>query len=308
MTATLTMTASGMRRHQLHRFFDLVERWSFMAPTFIILAALLAYPVFYSIALSFTRFDLMTFGPGAWVGFANYKAVMSDYRFWDSIRVTLIYLVVALPVQVALGFGIAYLVNVEWRGRGVVRALFLIPMVVAPVIAGGIWKMFLDPLWGLVNFVLVHVGLPGIDWFGNATMAMIAIIIIDTWRSTPFVILIASAAMLSLPKDIFEAAKIDGASWWSMLWSVALPLLVPVITATFVIRWLGAVKMFDIVLAATNGGPGTATDVVNLFIYEEAFQSMRFSQSAAMAAIVLVLTLAVTGIFLYLSHKLEEQF
>ncbi len=306
MTVALAMTAGRTHRRQLHRLFDLIERWSFMAPTLIILAALLAYPVFYSIALSFTQFDLMTFGPGEWVGLDNYRAVMSDYRFWESIRVTLVYLVVALPVQVALGFGIAYLINVEWRGRGAVRALFLIPMVVAPVIAGGIWKMMLDPLWGLVNFVFVHIGLNAVDWFGSGTMAMFTIIIIDTWRSTPFVILIASAAMLSLPKDVFEAARIDGASWWSMLWSVALPLLVPVITATFIIRWLGAVKMFDIVLAATNGGPGTSTDVVNLFIYEEAFQSMHFSQSAAMAAIVLVLTLVVTGVFLYLSHKLEQ--
>jgi len=121
-------------------------------------------------------------------------------------------------------------------------------------------------------------------------------------------VLIATAALLALPKDVFEAAKIDGANWWSTLWSVAVPLLVPVIAATFVIRWLGAVKMFDIVLAATYGGPGKATNVINLFIYEEAFRSLRFAESAAMAVIVLIVTMVLTGLFLYGSRKLEELF
>lgn len=113
---------------------------------------------------------------------------------------------------------------------------------------------------------------------------------------------------MALPRDVFEAARIDGANWWSTLWSVAVPLLVPVIAATFVIRWLGAVKMFDIVLASTYGGPGKATSVINLFIYEEAFRSLRFAESAAMAVIVLVLTMVFTGLFLRGSRKLEEMY
>ena len=242
------------------------------------------------------------------MGWDNYREVMSDYRFWESLRVTMIYLVIALPLQVVLGFAIAYLINVEWAGRGVIRALFIIPMVVAPVVAGGMWRMILDPLWGIMNYWLGFIGVGPMDWFGDPTLAMAAIIIIDTWRWTPFIVLIATAALLALPKDVFEAARIDGANWWSTLWSVAVPLLVPVIAATFVIRWLGAVKMFDIVLAATYGGPGKATNVINLFIYEEAFRSLRFAESAAMAVIVLVLTMVLTGLFLRASRKLEELF
>ncbi len=120
--------------------------------------------------------------------------------------------------------------------------------------------------------------------------------------------LIGTAAMLALPKDVFEAARIDGANWWATLTQVALPLLVPIIAATFVIRWLGAVKMFDIVLAATAGGPGKATNVINLFIYEEAFRSLRFAESSAMSIIVLVLTMVLTALFLRGSRKLEELF
>lgn len=305
----VTMAVSGERgRRSLMgtKLTDAVSRWAFMAPAAIILAAMLAYPIFYTIEISFSRFELMTFSAVEWVGWDNYVHVLEDYRFWSSMKVTLIYLLFALPLQIVLGFSIAFLINAEWRGRGLVRALFIIPMVVAPVVAGGVWRMILDPLWGIMNWFIGLFGFHALDWFGDPNLAMAAIVIIDTWRWTPFVILIATAALLALPRDIFEAAEIDGANWWSMLWSITLPLLLPIIAATFVVRWLGAVKMFDIALAATYGGPGGATNVINLFIYEEAFRSLRFAESAAMAVIVLVLTMVLTGIFLYGTRKLEE--
>ena len=297
-----------VRSRTAYQFRDLIARWTFMAPAIVLLCVILGYPIFYTLEISFAEFDLMTFGAGDWVGWENYREVVNDYRFWDSLWVTLVYLFWALPIQVALGFAIAYLINAPWRGRAVVRAFFIIPLVVAPVVAGGVWRMILDPLWGLMNVVLGVLGIGPFDWFGDPNLAMATIVIIDTWRWTPFIVLIATAAILSLPKDVFEAARIDGANAWSMLWQVALPLLVPVIAATFVIRWLGAVKMFDIVLSATMGGPGKATSVINLFIYEEAFRSLRFAESSAMAIIVLILTMVFTALFLRGSRLLEELF
>lgn len=308
MNATNIAGLAGSSEKRTGRLKDLTVRWSFMVPSIVLMVLLLAYPIFYTIEISLTRFDIATFSAGAWVGLDNYREVMDDYRFWASLWVTLIYLIIALPLQVALGFGIAFLINAEWAGRGFIRALFIIPMVVAPVVAGGIWRMMLDPLWGVVNYWLGFIGIGPLDWFGDPALAMATIIIIDTWRWTPFIVLIATAALLALPKDVFEAAKIDGANWWSTLWSVAIPLLVPVIAATFVIRWLGAVKMFDIVLASTYGGPGKATNVINLFIYEEAFRSLRFAESAAMAVIVLVLTMVLTALFLRGTRALEERY
>ncbi|MFH1794660.1 MAG: sugar ABC transporter permease [Pseudomonadota bacterium] len=300
--------ARTSRSRFARKFADLVSRWAFMVPAAVLLLAVLAYPIFYTIEISFSRFDLATFSAVEWVGWDNYREVLDDYRFWESMKVTVVYLVFALPLQIVLGFGIAFLINAEWRGRNVVRALFIIPMVVAPVVAGGLWRMILDPLWGIVNYVLGLVGLGPLDWFGDPTLAMAALIIIDTWRWTPFVILTATAALLALPRDVFEAAEIDGANWWSKLWSITLPLLVPIIAATFVVRWLGAVKMFDIALAATYGGPGGATNVINLFIYEEAFRSLRFAESAAMAVIILVVTMVLTALFLRGSRLLEERY
>ncbi|ODU60900.1 MAG: ABC transporter permease [Acetobacteraceae bacterium SCN 69-10] len=278
-----------------------------MSPAAVLLVATLAYPIFYTIRISFSELDLSTFSPGEWVGWDNYIDVLRDDRFWNALRVTGVYLALALPLQMVLGFGIAFLVNAEWRGRGAVRALFLIPMVVAPIVAGGVWRMMLDPLWGLANALIGLVGLGPIDWLGDPAWAMATIVIVDTWRWTPFVTLIATAALLALPGDVFEAAEIDGANWWTKFWFITLPLLVPVIAATFIVRWLGAVKMFDIALAATNGGPGRATNVINLFIYEEAFRSLNFAGAAAMAVIVLVGTMLLTAVFLRGSRMLEER-
>ena len=287
---------------------DLIARWSFMLPSAIILTAVLAYPILYTFQISFASLDLASFTANEWVGLENYREILLDRGFWNSMKVTGVYLAWALPIQMLLGFGIAYLINVEWKGRGAVRALFLIPMVVAPAVAGGIWRMILDPLWGMVNWGLGLLGLGNPDWLGDPTLAMATVVIIDTWRWTPFVVLIATAALMALPKDVFEAADIDGANWWTKLWSITIPLLVPIIAATFVVRWLGAVKMFDIVLASTKGGPGDATNVLNLYIYEQAFRSLRFAESAAMAVVVLILTMALTGLFLIGTRRLERSY
>lgn len=295
-----------VRTFQLDKLLDLVSRWTFMVPAGLVLLAMLTYPILYTLEISFALIDLSTFQVTEWVGWENYEFVLTDSRFWASLKVTSVYLMLALPLQIVLGFGIAYLINVEWRGRGFIRALFLIPMVVAPVVAGGVWRMMLDPLYGVTNHLLSYVGLGPYDWLGDPQLAMWTIVLIDTWRWTPFIVLIATASMLALPRDIFEAAEIDGANWWTKLWSISIPLLLPMIAATFIIRWLGAVKMFDIALAATGGGPGAATKVINLFIYEEAFRSLHFAESAAMAVIVLVGTMMLTGVFLGISRKLEQ--
>ena len=184
------------KRRRPGKLGDLFVRWSFMLPTIVLLMAVLAYPIFYTLEISFSRFDLSTFGAGEWVGWDNYETVLQDYRFWDSLRVTLIYLVIALPLQMVLGFGIAFLINAEWSGRGSDRALFIIPMVVAPVVAGGIWRMILDPLWGVMNYVLGLVGSARSTGSATRNLAMATIVIIDTWRWTPFVVLIATAALL----------------------------------------------------------------------------------------------------------------
>ncbi|NUP62681.1 MAG: sugar ABC transporter permease [Nonomuraea sp.] len=281
--------------------------WLFLAPALLLLAGMLLYPILYTAWVSVSDFDLASFQPAGWVGWRNYEAVLHDPGFLDSLKVTGVYLVIALPLQMVLGFAIAFLLNVAWRGRGVLRALFLIPMVVAPVVAGGVWRMLLDPLWGVVNYALGLVGVGPVEWIGDPTLAMASLIIIDTWRWTPFVVLIASAGIMALPGDVYEAARSDGAGRWATLRHITLPLLVPVMAAAFVVRWLGAVKMFDIALAATRGGPGNATNVINLYIYEKGFKSLEFGSASSMATIVLVLTMLITFVLFRVTRRLENR-
>ncbi|NUR88815.1 MAG: sugar ABC transporter permease [Nonomuraea sp.] len=281
--------------------------WLFLAPALLLLAGMLLYPILYTAWVSVSDFDLASFQPSGWVGWRNYEAVLHDPGFLDSLKVTGVYLVIALPLQMVLGFAIAFLLNVAWRGRGVLRALFLIPMVVAPVVAGGVWRMLLDPLWGVVNYALGLVGVGPVEWIGDPTLAMVSLILIDTWRWTPFVVLIASAGIMALPGDVYEAARSDGAGRWATLRHITLPLLVPVMAAAFVVRWLGAVKMFDIALAATRGGPGNATNVINLYIYEKGFRSLEFGSASSMATIVLVLTMLITFVLFRVTRRLENR-
>jgi len=300
--ATNTMTAGEVRRARSpvrSKLMDAASRWAFMAPAAIILAAMLAYPNIYTVEISFARFDLMTFSAVEFVGWENYAHVFDDYRFWSSMRVTLIYLAFALPIQIVLGFGIAYLINAPWRGRGAVRALFIIPMVVAPVVAGGIWRMILDPLWGIMNWVAGLFGVDGLDWFGDPTLAMASIIIIDTWRWTPFVILIATAALLALPRDIFEAAEIDGANWWSMLWSITLPLLNPITLIVVVLNLVYAMQSYEMIYLITNGGPSYSTNTVGLLSYNLAFGTIGggSAQFGTAAAVTWTLTLGMALVY-----------
>ncbi|MFI6922558.1 carbohydrate ABC transporter permease [Nonomuraea spiralis] len=281
--------------------------WLFLAPALLLLAGMLLYPILYTAWVSVSDFDLASFQPSGWVGWRNYEAVLHDPGFLDSLKVTGVYLVIALPLQMVLGFAIAFLLNVAWRGRGVLRALFLIPMVVAPVVAGGVWRMLLDPLWGVVNYALGLVGVGPIEWIGDPTLAMASLIVIDTWRWTPFVVLIASAGIMALPGDVYEAAKSDGAGRWAIMRRITLPLLVPVMAAAFVVRWLGAVKMFDIALAATRGGPGNSTNVINLYIYEKGFRSLEFGSASSMATIVLLLTMLITFVLFRVTRRLENR-
>lgn len=305
----MAQITSTQRSHFTTRFSKSLRRaevYLFVVPTLLIMAGLLIYPLLYTLQTSFSSFDIMTFSPGDYVGFQNYQRVLQDSNFWSSMRVTAVYLLIALPLQVIIGVAIAFLISVEWTGARLIRALFIIPMVVTPVVAGSIWKMLLDPLWGYLNYLLTSVGLPAIEWLAEPTLALISVIVIDTWRWSPFIILIVLAGIMSLDHEPIEAAKVDGASWFQRLIYVILPMLNPVILSAFVVRWLGAIKMFDIIYAATRGGPGNSTRVINLYIYEDAFRGLNFDQASAMSIILVIGASLLTFVFVRLSVLLEK--
>jgi len=304
LEAALQQNEGGAyRRRDLRRAF---EPYVFIIPTVVILVTLLIYPLFYTVQASLSNFDTMTFAPTSFAGFRHYERVLQDNNFWTSLRVTGAYLLAALPLQVILGVAIAFLVSVDWPGTKIVRALFVIPMVVAPVVAGSMWKMLLDPLWGYINYLLSLLGMEPVLWLADPNLSLISIVFIDTWRWTPFIILIILAGIVSLDVEPIEAAKVDGANWLQRFFFVILPMLRPVILSAFVVRWLGAIKMFDIVFTATGGGPGNSTEVINMYIYKTAFRSLSFDRASAMSVLMVIAAFALTFLFIRLSAWMER--
>lgn len=289
--------------HFFHKFDDIFQNYFFLVPAIALLVGLLFYPLWYAIQTSFSSFSMTTFQPGEFVGFKNYLRVLSDPNFASSLKTTALYLVVAIPVQMILGIAIAYIISFEWRGASIIRPLFLIPMVITPVVVGSTWKMLLDPLWGQINYFWTLVGGTPIHWLGNPSLSMISIILIDTWRETPFVILIVQAGIASLDQEPLEAARVDGANWLQRLLLVEIPMMRDVILSAFIIRWLIAIKMFDIIFTTTRGGPGNLTEVANLFIYDSAFRTLSFENSSAMSIIIVVVAMSFTIIFLQASNR-----
>jgi len=280
-----------------------VQNYLFLVPALLLLIGLLIYPLFYAFRTSFSTFDVTTFQPGKFVGFKNYVWVLNDPNFWTSLKITGLYLLIALPLQMVLGIAIARLISYDWGGSKIVRALFLIPMVITPVVVGSTWKMLLDPLWGIFNFLWSTVGGQPISWFGNPQLALLTIILIDTWRETPFVILIVQAGIASMDQEPLEAARVDGANWLQRLILVELPMMQDVLLSAFIIRWLIAIKMFDIIFVTTRGGPGNVTEVTNLFIYESAFRTLSFDKSSAMSILIVLIAVTFTILIVRSSQK-----
>ena len=283
-----------------------MERYLFVVPAVVALFVLLIYPLLYTVQMSFSGFDKSTFLPSEFVGLKNFLWVLKNDGFLRSLRTTAVYLLTALPLQMVLGVALSFLLAVDWPGSKIVRGLLVLPMVATPVVTGSIWKQPLDPLWGLVNYVWSAFGGERINFLADPVLALASIIVIDSWRATPFVVLMVSAGIAGLDREPLEAAKVDGATRWQTLIHVTLPMLRPVILSAFVVRWLGAIKLFDIVLTATGGGPGTATEVVNYYIYIYAFQLLNFEKSSAMAVIAVIVAIALTLVFIRFSLSKED--
>ena len=301
MTQSVALRVPRARPLRLRGWRWAVEGYFFIVPTALLLVTLLIYPLFYSVQTSLSTFSTTTFQPTGFVGLKNYERILHDANFWSSLKVTALYLLVALPLQMVVGVAIAFILSIDWTGNKLVRALFIIPMVVTPVVGGSVWKMMLDPLWGYLNYLWSLVGGTPIAWLSDPKLALFSIILIDTWRSAPFVILIVLAGIVSLDQEPLESAWVDGASRWQRLIYVEIPMLQEVILSAFIVRWLTAIKMFDVIFVTTRGGPGNTTEVANLFVYDSAFRLLSFENSSTMSVLIVLAVLLFTLIFIKLS-------
>lgn len=265
-------------------------RYRFLAPLLILLGAIVAYPLGYSIWLSLTD-RTITSQDTQFVGLDQYLGLFDNPSYGAAMRNTLIFVVLAVGLELALGLALALALQRQRWWRNATRAFLLTPMFVTPIAVGLTFRFLLNQQFGAIPQILDVFGIT-IDFFGPG-LALLTIIAIDVWQWTPFMLLLLLAGLESLPRQPFEAAKVDGASAWLTFRRVTLPLLSSVIAIAVLIRALDALKVFEYVFATTRGGPGTATETIQYQVYRTGFQFFRLGEAAAMAFVLVVLVLTI---------------
>ncbi len=267
--------------------------YGFLLPSVITILVVILFPFLMAIYISVNQVNLVT-DPGKFFfkGVENFIALTQDSRVSNSIWVTIKYVVGVVMIETLLGLAIALFLNRNFRGKSLVRTMIILPMFITPVVVALIWRMFYDPTSGILNWGLGVLGLGSEhDWLGNPLLALLAIIVVDVWQWTPFMVLIIMAGLDSLPLDIYEAAYVDGASELQMIRYITLPLILPSVFIAVVLRTIDALKAFDLIWVMTQGGPGLATETTNLYSYIIGFKYFRIGYATSLA---LVFTISVT--------------
>lgn len=256
-----------------------------VAPALVVLAALSIYPMIYLIEVSLTGSHGFTI--------SNYTRLFEDRLFRVAAGQTLLYAVVALTLEFFLGLALALLVDSLTRGRSLIRVGLLTPMLLPPVVAAVIWRLIYNPEFGVLNGTLRQLGIntANLTWTSGRNSAMLSVILVDVWEWTPFLFLLLTAGLQALPAEPLEAARVDGAGYWQTLRDVVLPLLKPVILLALLLRSMDLLRIFDQIFLLTQGGPGSATETISLYIYRTAFRFSNFGYAAAMSFVGLVVTL-----------------
>lgn len=262
---------------------------AFMAPCVAVLLFVVVFPLGYNVWISLYHWNLANPTGVRFALFANYGSILTSGVFWYSVFNTLYFGIVSLVIEFVLGMLIALLLNIDFKGRAVVQTCIIMPMVATPVAASYVWRIMYNPDYGLFNFVLHKLGLPSWNGIFDAATAMPSLILVDVWEWTPFLVLIFSASLLSLPRDTLEAADVDGASSIQKFFYVTLPLMRNVVVIGLVLRGIDLFKTFDIIYSLTGGGPGRITETLNVFTYNTLFTNLEIGYAASLSIVALII-------------------
>jgi multiple sugar transport system permease protein len=298
-----TPRSRGARRSAIR----IAPGWWFVAPALLLIVVFFAGPVLAAIGLSFTDFDLYALAdPSAarWVGLRNYSRVLHEPLFWQALENTLYFAVVGGPLTIAASLGAALLVNARaLRWKSTARTVFFAPFVTTLVAVAIVWRYLYHPRYGLLNYLLGLVHVAPIDWLGNPHWAMPAIILMATWKNFGYNMLICIAGLQSIPRELYEAAALDGASAWQRFRHVTLPMLAPTLFFVVIVTMIGYLQLFTEPYVMTQGGPLRATTSLVLYMYEEGFRWWRLGVAAAIAFLLFVLIVAFTVAQRWLSPR-----
>jgi multiple sugar transport system permease protein len=284
----------------MSNWIDKNIKWIYPMPAVLFVALMMVFPIGYTLWLSFHEWSMSAVTSPSWVAFENYMALFQDEIFRESLWITFYFTAGSVVIQTVLGILLALLMNAKIVGKGLVKTLFLLPMIATPVAVGLVWVLIYEPNVGVANIFLQSLGFPVQEWLASPDLVLPALILIDVWEWTPLIALIVLAGLVTLPKDPYEAAIVDGANRWQVFWNITLPLLKPTIYSAVLLRLIDALKTFDIIYATTQGGPGTSSQTLNIYGYVLGFQYFQIGKASALLmvffAIVLILSILVIAL------------
>ncbi|SDE59307.1 carbohydrate ABC transporter permease [Belnapia rosea] len=296
--ASVAVQATAKRRRNYARRYV----W-FVVPAAVVIIAVILFPWIFTIYVS--AFDWRLGGERRWVGFANYKQLFTDARFGWAVLRTILYTALAVVLPMLLGLIAALSFNRKFPLRGLARTIFILPMMATPVAVALVWTMMFHPQLGVLNWLLVQFGLPPSLWVYSADTVIPTLVLVEVWHWTPLVMLLILGGLASLPVDPYEAAKIDGASPWQAFRYITLPLLAPFIVVALIIRTIDALKAFDTIYVITQGGPGQASETINIFLYLQAFAFYNVGYASAVVVVFFILIMGLAALLLWTRERVR---
>jgi multiple sugar transport system permease protein len=296
VTTQKAPAVSARRRRPLLRGLSFEAKM--LSPALLVLAAVSIFPFIYIIAMSFSSVRMIGGISFDWVGLDNWTRLFGDGAVWRSWVRSVVFFVLSVGLEMSLGIGVALAIYETRRGRNIITSLVLMPMFMAPVIVGLLGRFLTDSTYGLYAWFLDTIGLYNGDILGSKTSAFLAVTLMDVWEWTPLIALIVLAGLTSMPRQVLEAAEMDGASYWSRLRDIVLPMIAGVIVVALLIRSMDAIRYFDIITNTTNGGPADATKIVPIRLYETAFRFFDLGYAAAIGLSMLAVTIVMANLFM----------
>jgi multiple sugar transport system permease protein len=273
----------------------------FIAPTLIVVGAVIIFPWLYTIWMS--AFDWTIGSTAHYIGLGNYEKIFTSQRFGEAVLHTFYFTALAVIAPLVIGTWAAMVFHREFPFRGVLRGLFIMPMMATPVAVALVWTMMFHPQQGVLNYVLSLVGLPPSLWVYSPALVIPSLVLVEVWHWTPLVMLIVLGGRAALPTEPYESARLDGATEWQLFRYITLPLVAPFILVAAVIRTIDALKTFDTIYVITGGGPGTASETINIFLYLQAFAFYNIGTASAVVVVFFVIVLAMALLLLYVRER-----
>ncbi|MEQ8343741.1 MAG: sugar ABC transporter permease [Marinovum algicola] len=283
-------------------------KYAFIFPAFLLVLTITLFPLIYALVVSFQTIRIVPPVPPKFVGFDNYAEILASARFWGSIQVTAVIVFVSVALQYVLGFALALTLHHNVPGASLYRVSFLLPMFLAPVSVALIARMLFHPVLGPVNEFFTLFGLENLPFLTSPSFAIATLITVEVWQWTPFVVLLMLAGLQGLPSEVFEAARVDNVSAWRRFRDLTFPMLLPLSVAVVFIRLIEGFKIIDTVFVLTGGGPGTSTETLTLFAYNEGFKKFNIGMTSALSFLFLIVVILFGTLYLAAAQRMIRRY